>query len=123
MGESNSVFISYRREASAFVAQAVFQDLQANGIDAFYDIESINSGQFDTIILNQIAARPYFLPILTPGTLDRCVEPDDWVLREIEHALALKREIVPLYTPDFKMTDLEKFLPDSLGAELKRYNA
>ncbi len=86
MAENNSVFISYRREASAFVAQAVFQDLQANGIDAFYDIESINSGQFDTIILNQIAARPYFLPILTSGTLDRCVEPDDWVLREIEHA-------------------------------------
>jgi tetratricopeptide (TPR) repeat protein len=123
MAESNSVFISYRREASAFVAQAVFQDLQANGIDAFYDIESINSGQFDTIILNQIAARPYFLPILTPGALDRCTEADDWVLREIEHAVALKREIVPLYTPDFKTEDIAKYLPGPLASELKRYNA
>src|SRR5215475_1079601 len=123
MAESNSVFISYRREASAFVAQAVFQDLQANGIDAFYDIESINSGYFDTIILNQIAARPYFLPILTPGTLERCTDADDWILREIEHAVNLKREIVPLYTPDFKLQDIDKFLPGTLAAELKRYNA
>src|SRR5215475_9952390 len=109
MGESNSVFISYRREASAFVAQAVFQDLQANGIDAFYDIESIHIGHFDTIILNQIAARPYFLPILTPGTLERCADNGDWVLREIAHAVKLKREIVPLRTPEFQFTDVERF--------------
>jgi hypothetical protein len=62
---NNSVFISYRRNVSAFVARAVFQDLRANNIDVFMHVEGIDSGQFDTIILNQIAARPYFLLILT----------------------------------------------------------
>src|SRR5579871_2792729 len=98
---STSVFISYRRDASAFMARAVFQDLRSHGIDVFMDVESIDSGRFDQIILNQIAARPYFLLILTPGTLDRCVEPDDWVRREIEEAMRLNRVIIPLTTPNF----------------------
>src|SRR5687768_13758081 len=101
MSHSNSVFISYRRDASAYFAQAVFQDLHSHGFDVFFDIECINAGQFVTIILNQIAARPYFMPILTPDTLDRCVDPNDWVQRELEHAIKLKRQIIPLHTPEF----------------------
>ena len=49
---------------------ALYQRLTERGLDAFYDIESIRAGRFDTIILNQIAASPYFLLVLTPGTLD-----------------------------------------------------
>src|SRR5258706_7557948 len=97
----NSVFISYRRDTSAFIARAVFQDLRAHSIDVFMDVESIDSGQFDSVILNQIASRPYFLLILTPGTLERCNEPNDWLRREIEHAMSLQRMIVPLTTPKF----------------------
>ena len=73
----NRAFISYRRDLSAFVARAVFQDLRANGIDVFMDVESIDAGQFDTVILDQIAARPYFLVIFTPGSLERCTNPLD----------------------------------------------
>jgi hypothetical protein len=57
----NRAFISYRRDLSAFMARAVFQDLRTNGIDVFMDVESIDAGQFDRIILHQIAARPYSL--------------------------------------------------------------
>ncbi|KAB2855471.1 MAG: TIR domain-containing protein, partial [Anaerolineae bacterium] len=95
---SNSVFINYRRSVSAYLAQLVWRELTDAGIDAFYDIESIHAGQFDQIILNQIAARPYFMPILSPGTLERCQDPGDWVLREMQEALRLKRVIVPLVT-------------------------
>ena len=119
----NSVFISYRRNVSAYVARAVFQDLRANNINAFMDIESIDMGQFDTIILNQIAARPYFLLILTPGTLDRCVESGDWLLREIEHAMKLKRNIIPIVTNNFNFDDAKKFLSDPMKTELPRWNA
>ena len=118
---SSSVFISYRRDASAFMARAIFQDLRAHGIDAFMDVENIDSGHFDEIILHQIAARPYFLLILTPGTLERCVEPGDWVRREIESALHLKRIIIPLTTPNFNFADARPFLPGPL-AELTRFN-
>src|SRR5215813_1147434 len=91
-----TVFLSYRRHVSAFIARAVFQDLRQHGYDVFMDVESIDSGQFDTIILNQIAARAHFLVILTPGALDRCQEPDDWLRREIERAIALGRNVVPI---------------------------
>jgi tetratricopeptide (TPR) repeat protein len=119
----NSAFISYRRSVSSFIARAVFQDLRTHQIDAFMDVESINAGQFDTIILNQIAARPYFLLILTPGTLERCADPGDWLLREINHAVSLRREIVSLVTVNFNFDDCKKFLPAPLNTELPRWNA
>lgn len=118
----NSTFISYRRSVSEFVARAVFQDLRANGINVFMDVESIDAGQFDTIILNQIASRPYFLVILAPGTLDRCLEPGDWLRREIEHAIDTNRLIVPVMTSNFNFESAQKYLTGKL-ADLSRYQA
>src|SRR5260370_25919975 len=121
---SNSVFISYRRNASGYAARAVFDDLTAHGIDTFLDIESIDSGEFETIILNQIAARPYFLVILGPGCLERCAEPGDWLRREIERAINLDRMIVPLLTSafDFNAAYAKPYLAGQL-AKLPSYNA
>ena len=116
-----SVFISYRRHASSFIARAVFQDLHAHGFDVFMDVESIDSGTFDIILLGQIAARTHFLLILTPGTLDRCANPEDWLRREIEEAMRLKRNIVPIFANDFDMNAARPFLTGSL-AELPRFN-
>jgi tetratricopeptide (TPR) repeat protein len=86
-------------------------------------MENIRTGQFDTIILNQIAARPYFVLVLTPGTLERCQEPADWLYREIVQARATQRVIVPVHTPKFDFDDFERFLPGQLGRELRRFNA
>ncbi len=85
--EHKTVFISYRRNVASFIARAIFLELRANGYDVFMDVESIDSGAFDTIILRQIEARAHFVLILTPGTLERCAEPGDWLRREIEHAM------------------------------------
>ncbi len=118
----HTVFISYRRSVSQFIARAIFQDLREHGYDVFMDVESIDKGQFGPIILNQIAARAHFLLILTPGTLDRCAEPDDWLRREIEHALETRRNIVPVMVNGFRFEDAEPFLTGKL-AELPRYNS
>ncbi len=120
---NNGVFVSYRRSASGFLPLAIYQDLRANDVDAFIDVRSITTGHFDLAIRTEIAARPYFLPVLTPGTLDRCVEPGDWVLEEIAYAVSLKRNIVPVVTPDFEFSDLSKFLPPALAAEMLSLNA
>lgn len=103
----NSVFISYRRDVSSFIARAVFMDLRAHGYDVFMDVESIDSGEFGRIILNQIAARAHFLLILTRGTLERCVHADDWLRREIEHAIDLQRNIIPVLVNDFRFDATE----------------
>ena len=119
---TNDAFISYRREASAMVARAVFQDLRAHGVDVFMDVESIGSGRFDAILKHQIAARPYFLLILTPRALDRCVQPGDWLSREIEHALDTQRVIVPIVTPEFSRDDISRYLSERVGEALALLN-
>jgi tetratricopeptide (TPR) repeat protein len=118
----NTVFISYRRSSGSFIARAIFEDLRTNGFDSFMDVESIDNGQFDTIILNQIAARTHFVLILSPGTLERCNEPGDWLRREIETAMYEKRNIVPVLVGDFTFNGTEKYLTGKL-AELGRFNA
>ena len=120
--EEKTVFISYRRNVSAFVARSIFMDLREHGYDVFMDVESIDSGTFDTIILNQIAARAHFLIILTPGSAERLDEPGDWLRREIEHAIDLKRNIVPVLANDFKFGNYKRYFTGRLS-KLPRYNA
>jgi hypothetical protein len=119
---SNDVFIAYRRGEGGLLALALFQELANHSVDAFYDIESVRSGQFDTLVLRQIAARPYFLLALKPGTLERCVDTDDWLRREIEQAVATNRVIVPVYTPDFDFDDFDRYLPGEPGETVRRFN-
>ncbi len=103
---------------SSYIARAIFQDLRANGFDAFIDVESIESGEFDRIILNQIGARAHFLLILTPGTAERFVEPDDWLRREIEYAIERERNIIPLLVNDFRFLDYAEYFTGKLASVL-----
>ena len=116
MAKSNSVFISYRRDISGYTALAVFQYLTAHGIDTFVDHKRIPAGRFEEIILGEIAARPYFVVILAPGCLKRCKEPGDWLRREIEHAVACDRLIIPLMTSgfDFRSRNTKPYLTGQL---------
>jgi tetratricopeptide (TPR) repeat protein len=117
-----TVFISYRRSVGQYPARAVFQDLVAHGYDAFLDVESIDSGVFETIILNQIAARAHFLVILAPGSLERCTDSGDWVRREIERAMDLERNIVPVMFKEFSFSLEKKYLTGKLES-LSSYSA
>jgi tetratricopeptide (TPR) repeat protein len=116
-----TVFISYRR-TNVFNALAIYQNLTAHGFDVFFDYESIKSGSFEQIILNQIAARAHFVVLLTPSALERCNEPGDWLRREIEYALETKRNIVPLMFEGFSFKDVQQYLTGKLSV-LSSYNA
>jgi len=119
---SKKVFISYRRASGFYEAYSVFKELRAHGYDVFWDIESIPSGEFETIILNQIAARPHFILILTPGTLDRTVEEGDWLRREVGLAIDLERNIIPVCMKDFSIEDGESYYSGTLK-KIPNYNA
>jgi hypothetical protein len=95
-----TVFISYRR-ANLPWALAIYQDLTHHGYDVFFDYQSIDSGNFEKVILENIKARAHFLVILTPSALERCKEPGDWLRREIETAMDEKRNIIPLMLESF----------------------
>lgn len=96
MGQiEKSVFICHRRINRPW-AIAIYQNLSAQGYDVFVDIESIPSGGFKQIILENIRARAHFIVILTPSLLERINEPNDWVRFEIETAL-MENEISSPY--------------------------
>jgi len=95
-----TVFISYRRKDISW-ALAVYQYLTNKNYDVFFDYTSIRSGDFAQIIASNIRGRAHFLLILTPTSLDRYSEPNDWLKREIETAIDEKRNIIPLFFEGF----------------------
>jgi tetratricopeptide (TPR) repeat protein len=117
-----TVFISYRRTNLPW-ALAIYQNLTAHGYDVFFDFQSIHSGDFEQVILGNIKARAHFLVVLTPSALERCAEPNDWLRREIETALAEKRNIVPLFLEGFNFgsPSITQYLTDKI-AMIKNYN-
>lgn len=95
-----TIFISYRRTNLPW-ALCIYQDLTMHGYDVFFDYQSIDSGNFEKVILENIKSRAHFLVILTPSALERCKEPNDWLRREIETAIDEKRNIIPLMLDSF----------------------
>jgi tetratricopeptide (TPR) repeat protein len=118
-----TVFMSYRRTNAPW-ALAVSQNLTHHGFDVFFDFNGIASGDFESVILENIRARAHFVVLLTPSALERCGEPGDWLRREIETALEIKRNIVPLMLEgfDFSSPTIANQLTGKLAA-LKSYNA
>ncbi|MGB0122985.1 MAG: toll/interleukin-1 receptor domain-containing protein, partial [Silvibacterium sp.] len=118
-----TVFLSYRRTNVPW-ALAIFQNLTSHGYDVFFDFNGIASGDFERVILENIHARAHFLVLLTPSALERCDQPGDWLLREIETAMEFQRNIVPLMLEnfDFDAPGIAAQLTGRL-AELEHYNA
>jgi len=118
--EQKTVFISYRRKTSQYPARSIYQDLKAHGWDVFLDVNTIDNGDFDRIILNQIAARAHFILLISPDSLQRCANAGDWVLREIQEAVRLERNIVPLIEEGADFTREIGYLPVDLSAAISR---
>ncbi|MGH9612839.1 MAG: toll/interleukin-1 receptor domain-containing protein, partial [Bryobacteraceae bacterium] len=118
-----TAFISYRHTNASW-ALAIFQNLTHHGYDVFFDFNGIASGDFESVILENIRARAHFLVLLTPSALERCSEPEDWLRREIETALNIQRNIVPIMLEgfDFGSPGIAGQLTGTL-ASLKNYNA
>jgi tetratricopeptide (TPR) repeat protein len=117
-----TVFLSYRRTNIPW-ALAIYQSLTHHGYDVFFDYNGIASGDFEQVILGNIAARAHFIVLLTPSALERCQDPGDWLRREIEAALASQRNIVPIMLEsfDFAAPGIVNQLTGTL-AGLRNYN-
>ena len=98
-------FISYRRDGGADVARLVHDSLQRRGLEIFLDRDGLKEGRFDSNLCRNIDNSPNFLLILSPGSLDRCVNEGDWVRREIEYAMSRNKNIIPIALEKFKAPD------------------
>jgi hypothetical protein len=83
----------------------------------------MGAGEFGPFIFAEIAARAHFIVLLSHGTLDRCIDPDDWLRREIEYAVEMKRNIIPVLVEDFRFADGEKFMVSQQLQKLKKFSA
>jgi hypothetical protein len=54
-------------------------------------------------LLLHIQNTPNFVVIMSEGGLERCKERDDWLRREITHALQCRCNILPIMMPGFEM--------------------
>ena len=121
--EQKTVFLSYRRSISRDLARSIYLELKMNGWDVFLDVNSIDAGDFDKIILNQIAARAHFILLIKKDSLLRCKNAGDWVLKEIEEAVRLQRNIVPIIDEDANFNQEMSYLPSDLRNIISKKNA
>ena len=97
----NQIFISYRRDGGEVMAHTLNDKLTARGFQVFYDIESLKSGAFNTKLYEEIEECTDFILVLPRNGLDNCRFEEDWVRREIAHALKCKKNIVSVFLRDF----------------------
>jgi hypothetical protein len=103
------------------MAHLVRNELEQRGFHVFMDVIDIDNGQFEPTILSEIQTRKHFLILLEPGSLDRIRDPDDWLCREIAHALQHRRNVVPLLANGAQMPRAMD-LPEEI-ASLSSFNA
>ncbi len=116
---SNEVFISYRREGGSFLAYTIFKELSERGISAFYDLETMKAGTFDSKLDDKISECSDFVFIVSKGAFDRCHDPEDWVRREIGRAIKCGKNIIPVITESHYKFPTD--LPDDIK-DIARYN-
>lgn len=114
------IFISYRRTDGKDIARALKESLAARGYQVFLDYDALQDGVFDRRILDAIDSAPIYILLLTAHCLDRCVNENDWVRLELEHALTHGKQIVPL-VPDKQFTTFPEDTPDFIRKGLGQH--
>lgn len=123
------IFISYRRDGGEVTARILRDTLTERGYTVFFDVESLRSGAFNTKLYSVIEECKDFILILSPNALDRCVNDDDWVRREIEYAIEKGKNVIPILLRNFTFPDnlpiTLKDLPfqNGLAANLEYFDA
>jgi hypothetical protein len=98
--------------------------LQKRNIKSFLDVDDLKSHYFDERLYREIENSPNFIIILTPGCLDRCVNEEDWLRKEILHAIETQRNIIPILKDGFSFSCLSglKGIPPEFS-QLPRHHA
>lgn len=111
----NDAFISYRHDGGYLMPQLLRSALKDKGIHCYLDLEEDRSGQFDERLLDAIRDSSNFILILTKGTLDRCINADNWVRHEIVEAVKSNKNIIPVMYPDFVLPkELNEQFPEEV---------
>lgn len=110
MKRKYDVFISYRR-TSFDAANVIASRLKADGYRVFFDIEAMRSGLFNEQLYSVIDECDDFILVLSPDALTRCHDQEDWVRKEVLHAMEKKKNIIPIMLNGFQWPEK---MPDKM---------
>ncbi|MBX7206758.1 MAG: toll/interleukin-1 receptor domain-containing protein [Verrucomicrobiaceae bacterium] len=114
---TKTVFISYRRDSTGkLFGRSIKEALTHFGYDVFLDVDRLDAGKWAAQILTQVPLRSHFLLLLTPGSLDRCAQEDDWVRKELLAAIHSGRNIVPVREESVNLDELNTCCPECVKA-------
>lgn len=124
MKKRYDVFISYRREEGNGLEIARIID---SAIDktlwyhSFLDYNELKDRKFGPQIMAAIDSAPVFLALMTPGSLNRCIQEGDWVRDEIQYAISKKKHIVPV-NPNgaVKWSELSQEVREKLPEDIRQ---
>jgi TIR domain len=127
---SGRIFISYRREETAYPAAWLFDRLadRFGGRQVFKDVDSIQLGDdFVEVITRAVGSCDVLLAVIGNEWLTitdahgrrRLDDPDDFVRLEIEAALTRKVRVIPILVDGSRMPRADE-LPDSLAKLVRR---
>lgn len=109
--KKKNVFISYRRDGGEHTARMLHDKLTQLGYRVFYDIESMQSGNFDDKLYKVIEECDDFLVILSPGALESVDNREPWIIREVAHALKHDKNIIPIMVRNFEFPE---YMPEEI---------
>ena len=112
------IFVSYRRDGGEALACLISERLKQREFSVFYDVESLRSGKFNEKIFSVIDNCTDVIVVLPQNGLDRCVNEDDWVRKEIAYAIKAKKKIIPIMMRNF---EFPKVLPEDID-DIRNYN-
>lgn len=114
MANKYDIFISYRRDGGAQYARILQLMLTQRGYKVFLDYDELTDGIFSDHIKAAIKNAPVFMLVLSEGSLNRCINEDDWVRQEILLATQHNKHFVPI-NPDNKFEGVPKGVPQEIA--------
>lgn len=113
MPKRYNIFISYRRVGGAQYARVLQLFLEKRHYRVFLDYDELTDSKFSPTIEAAIRDADVNIIILSKGALDRCVNSDDWVRRELELAASENKQIIPV-NPDDTFEGFPEDLPENI---------
>ena len=119
------LILRYRRKEGRGLelARIIDEAIEMSGYRTFLDFNELKDSKFGPQIIAAIDSAPVFLFVLTEGSLDRCIEEDDWVRNELLYAIAKNKHIVPV-NPEGKVRwndipkDIREKIPEGIRQAL-----
>lgn len=105
-------FISYRRSDTSTEVALIYNELLRRGFSTYCDIRNMESGKLDENLKGAIDKCTNFILVLKEKSLERCIDKNDWVRKEIQEALKQKKNIICIFVDDFSFPSE---LPSEIG--------